>query len=78
MGAERRVKLFRCGRDQVVRISREFELAGEDAIMRKDGDKLIIELAPQRKSLLELLDEWEPLDEEFPEIEDLPPEPIDF
>jgi antitoxin VapB len=78
VGMERHVKLFKNGRNQAVRIPREFELPGEDAIMRKEGDKLIIEPAPQRKSLLELLDEWEPLNEEFPEIEDLPPEPVDF
>jgi antitoxin VapB len=78
MGIERHVKLFKNGRNQAVRIPREFELPGEDAVMRKEGDKLIIEPAPQMKSLLELLDEWEPLDEEFPEIEDLPPEPVDF
>ena len=78
MGMERHVKLFKNGRNQAVRIPREFELPGEDAIMRKEGDRLIIEPAPKRKSLLELLDEWEPLDEEFPEIEDLPPEPVDL
>ncbi len=78
MGMERHVKIFKNGRNQAVRIPREFELPGEDAIMRKEGDKLIIEPAPKRKSLLELLDEWEPIEEEFPEIEDLPPEPVDF
>jgi antitoxin VapB len=34
---ERHVKLFKNGRNQAVRIPREFELPGEDAIMRKDG-----------------------------------------
>ena len=48
MGMERHVKLFKNGRNQAVRISREFELPGEDAIMRKEGDKLIIEPAPQK------------------------------
>ncbi len=78
MGMERHVKLFKNGRNQAVRIPREFELPGEDAIMRKEGDKLIIESAPKRKSLLDLLDEWEPIEEDFPEIEDLPPEPFDL
>jgi antitoxin VapB len=74
MGIERHVKLFRNGRNQAVRIPREFELPGEDAIMRKDGDKLIIE--PVKKaSLLEWLATLEPLDEEFPEIPELPPDP---
>jgi antitoxin VapB len=77
MGTERHVKLFRNGRNQAVRIPREFELPGEDAVMRKEGDKLIIEPAPTR-SLLALLAGWKPLDEEFPEIEDRPPEPVDF
>jgi antitoxin VapB len=75
MGVERRVKLFRSGRQQAVRIPREFELPGKDAVMRKEGSKLIIEPAPNQ-SLLALLAEWKPLDEEFPEIEDRPPEPV--
>ncbi len=40
---ERHVKLFKNGRNQVVRIPRGFELPGKDAIMRKEGDRLIIE-----------------------------------
>lgn len=74
---ERHVKLFKNGRNQAVRIPREFELPGEDAIMRKEGNKLIIEPAPKR-SLVALLDRLEPLDEDFPEIEDLPPGPVDL
>ncbi|MFZ1109466.1 MAG: AbrB/MazE/SpoVT family DNA-binding domain-containing protein [Rhodomicrobium sp.] len=77
MGMERHVKLFKNGRNQAVRIPREFELPGEDAIMRKEGDRLIIELAP-KQSLLEYLATLEPLDEDFPEIEDFPPEPFDL
>jgi antitoxin VapB len=74
---ERHVRLFRNGRNQAVRIPREFELPGEDAILRKDGDRLILE--PVRKrSLLALLATLEPLDEEFPEIDDPPPEPVDL
>jgi len=69
---ERHVKLFRNGRNQAVRIPREFELPGEDAIMRKEGPRLVIEPTP-RKSLVELLDSWEPIDDEFPDIDDLPP-----
>ena len=78
MGMERHVKLFKNGRNQAVRIPREFELPGEDAIMRKEGERLIIEPVPPKLSLLELLETLEPLNEEFPEIEDLPPEPVDF
>jgi antitoxin VapB len=83
MGAERHVKLFRNGRNQAVRIPREFELPGEDAVMRKEGDRLVIEPAPRKKSLGEVLD-WlaaqPPLgpEDQFPEIEDPPPEPVDL
>ena len=45
MAAERHVKLFKNGRNQAVRIPREFELPGEDAIMRKEGERLVIEPA---------------------------------
>jgi antitoxin VapB len=74
MTVERHVKLFRNGRNQAVRIPREFELPGEDAVMRKEGTRLIIEPAP-RKSLLELLATLEDIDEEFPDIPDLPLDP---
>jgi len=74
---ERHVKLFKNGRNQAVRIPREFELPGEDAIMRKEGGKLIIEPAP-KQSLLEYLETLELLDEDFPEIEDRQPEPFDL
>ncbi|RAU21348.1 AbrB/MazE/SpoVT family DNA-binding domain-containing protein [Paramagnetospirillum kuznetsovii] len=77
MNHDRRVRLFRNGRNQAVRIPREFELPGEDAIMRKDGDRLIIEPA-RKRSLLALLASLEPLDEDFPEIDDPPPEPVDL
>jgi antitoxin VapB len=58
-----------------VRIPREFELPGEGAIMRKDGDRLIIEPAPP-KSLLAVLATLESLDEDFPPIPDSPPDPV--
>jgi antitoxin VapB len=77
MYPERHVKLFKNGRNQAVRIPREFELPGEDAVMRKEGNRLIIELA-QPKSLLALLATWEPIEEEFPEIEDLPPDDVEL
>jgi antitoxin VapB len=74
MGVDRHVKLFRNGRNQAVRIPREFELPGEDAIMRKEGDKLIIEPA-KKMSLIELLATLDDIDEEFPDIPELPLDP---
>jgi antitoxin VapB len=72
MTLHRHVKLFKNGRNQAVRIPREFELPGEDAIMHRDGERLIIEAAPPR-SLLGVLAGLSPLDEDFPEIDDPAP-----
>jgi antitoxin VapB len=71
------VKLFRNGRNQAVRIPREFELPGSDAIMRKDGERLIIEPAPPA-SLLAVLDKLNPLSEAFPPIVELASDPVDL
>jgi antitoxin VapB len=76
MRTERYVSLFKNGRNQALRIPREFELAGNKAIVRKDGDRLIIEPV-QRRSLLAMLGTWEPF-EDFPEISDLTAEPLDI
>ena len=73
----RHVKLFTNGRNQAVRIPREFELPGADAIMHKDGDRLIIEPAKPR-SLLALLATLEPIEEKFADVPDLPIDPIDL
>jgi antitoxin VapB len=72
--AERHVKLFKNGRNQAVRIPREFELPGEDAIIRKEGRRLIIEPTPP-KSLLTVLASLQTLEEKFPPVEDRPAEP---
>ena len=76
MHATRHVRLFKNGRNQAVRIPRAFELPGDEAVMHKEGERLIIEPVP-KTSLLEWLKTIEPLDEDFPEIDDPPPEPVD-
>jgi antitoxin VapB len=74
MSEQRHVRLFRNGRNQAVRIPVEFELPGDEAIMRRDGDRLVIE--PVRKrGLTALLKTMQPLMEEFPEIDDPVPAP---
>lgn len=75
--AERRVKLFRNGRNQAVRIPREFELPGDEAILRREGDHLVLEPATSR-SLLALLSSLTPIDETFPSIDDPAPEPVEL
>jgi len=77
MSQEREARIFRNGRNQAVRIPREFEFSGERVIMRKVGKRLILEAAPQRK-LAEVLGELSPLptNETFPDIDNL--EPLDL
>ena len=77
MSPERHVKVFKNGRNKAVRIPREFEFPGEEAIMRKEGDRLIIEPVPPR-SLLAVLATLATLQEDFPPIVDLPPDPVDL
>ena len=74
MPGPRHVRLFRNGRNQAVRIPVEFELPGNEAIMHRDGERLVIE--PVRKrGLVALLRSMKPLDEDFPDIADPPPAP---
>ena len=69
MQVERHVKLFRNGRNQALRIPREFEFEGDEAILRKEGDRLIVE--PVRKGgLLTVLAGLETLDENFPDVDE--------
>jgi antitoxin VapB len=77
MSAVRRVKLFKNGRNQALRIPREFELPGEEALLHKEGDRLIIEPVAST-SLLAVLASIEPIDEEFPPIRELPVDRVDL
>ena len=66
---ERHVRLFRNGRNQALRIPREFEIEGDEAILRKERGRLIVE--PVRKGrLLALLSTLGPLDEPFAAADD--------
>lgn len=85
----RAVKLFRNGANQAVRIPKEFELPGTNAMMRREGNRLILELVPDRPkkgtaaallAALESMKGWEPIAEEFPDVDAgmLPLDDIDF
>ena len=67
----RQVRLFRNGRNQAVRIPREFELPGREATLRKVGERLILERV-RRRSLLQVLAAMAPLapDDEFPDVDE--------
>lgn len=75
----RLVRLFKNGRSQAVRIPREFEMPGNEAILRRDkSGRLILQSLPRMK-LIDLLSTWTPLGEkdQLPAIEDRPAEPLD-
>ena len=66
--APRHVRLFRNNRNQAIRIPVDFELPGNEAIISRDGDRLIIQ--PVRKgNLTALLASWGPLEETFPDVD---------
>ena len=68
----RTASLFRNGRNQALRIPREFEFEGTEVTVRKEGTRLVIEPVLTKHPLIALLESMEPIDEDFPEIEDLP------
>ncbi len=83
----RAVRLFRNGANQAVRIPREFELEGSEAVMRKVGNTLVIEPVPiayprgSPQAFLQGLDEigrLGPCTDEFPDVDEglLPPDDI--
>lgn len=82
MSVPRTVSLFRNGRNQAIRIPVEFELPGDEALIRKEGNRLIIEPKTRKKTLREVLDSLEPLTEaEWPDITDddlLPLDDVDL
>lgn len=78
----RTVRLFRNGRSQAVRIPKEWEFEGDEVVVsRSDDGSLTIAPAARRRTPREFI-EWlrrqPPLEEDFPDIEDFPPEPIDL
>jgi antitoxin VapB len=75
MNAPRRATLFTNGSNQAIRIPRDFELPGKEALIRKEGDRLIIEPVPPPR-LLAVLATLDPIDDSFPDTEDPAPEPV--
>lgn len=77
------VRLFRNNRSQAVRIPVEFELPGDRVLIRREGDRLIIEPVTKPADIAELIAAWKkapPLgpDDQLPEIKDMPAEPEDI
>lgn len=77
MDIVRHARLFRNGRNQAIRIPREFELPGVEVLLHKEGSCIIIEPIKKNK-LSSLLASWKPMKEKFPEIKDLPLDDIEL
>jgi antitoxin VapB len=74
MGLVKHAKVFRNGRNRAVRIPVEFEFAGDEVTITKEGDRIIIEPVETKSDLLEWLKTIEPWDEAFPDVDEgLPP-----
>jgi len=66
---QQNVRLFRNGRNQAVRIPKDFEMDCDEAIIRKEGNRLILE--PLKKNgLLNVLKNMEPIEENFPDVDE--------
>ena len=74
----RHAHIFRNGRNQAIRIPKEFELPGKEVMIHKEGSCLVIEPIEKKNNLVALLESWVPSIDEFPEINDLPPEDVDL
>jgi antitoxin VapB len=72
----RTVKIFRNGRNQAIRIPQEFAFPGDEAVLRQEGGRLVLEPVAH-KSLLGFLANL-PLEEGLPLPDDQPPEPFDL
>lgn len=64
----RTATLFRDGAGQAVRIPAEFELEAAEVTIRKEGERLVIE-PKARPSLREFLDSIEPVDVDWPDVD---------
>jgi antitoxin VapB len=68
MEASRHARLFRNGRNQALRIPREFELPGDAVTITRDGHRLIVEPLPA-SALMAVLATLDPVTEAFPDID---------
>ncbi|OJW26199.1 MAG: twitching motility protein PilT [Sphingopyxis sp. 65-8] len=73
MAEERVVRLFRNGRTQAVRIPKEFELPGEEVLIRKDGHRLIVEPISS-PYILQILEKHGHVQEKIEDVKDRGPD----
>jgi antitoxin VapB len=73
----RRVRLFKNGRNQAIRIPRDLELPGREALLYRENGRLVLEPVGQA-ALLDLIASWDPVDTSWPEIDDPAPDPVEL
>ena len=75
MSEIKKVQLVRTGPVQTVEIPPEFAMPGDAVLMHREGTKLIIEpISAPKGGLLALLATLDPIEEEFPDVDEgLPP-----
>ena len=71
----RHARLFRNGRNQAVRIPREFELDADQVVIYRESNRLVVVPVERSPTLAEVLSRLTPLEEDFPDIADPPVEP---
>ena len=68
----RHARLFRNGRNQAVRIPREFELSADEVIIYREDSRLVVVPVRRSPTLAEVLSQLAPLEEDFPDMADPP------
>jgi antitoxin VapB len=75
------VHVFKNGRSRAVRIPKEFDFEGDEVEIQKQSDgTLMLRPVEKKKTWSEVFASMEPLgpEDEFPEIADVPAEPVDL
>jgi antitoxin VapB len=80
MNEIRHVKIFLKDGHRSVEIPEEFDFPGDEATMRKEGDRIILEPKERKTDLLEWLATIEPWEDEFPDVDEglLPVEDVEL
>jgi len=70
MESRRHTRLFRDGGRQALRIPRGLELDADEAIVRRDGERLVLEPIRHGRDLKCSLTGWGPLAETIPDVDE--------
>ncbi len=71
MSEIKRVQLVRTGPVQTVETPQEFAIPGDAMLMHRGGERLILQpIPPPKGGLLALLATLDPIEEEFPDIDE--------